>query len=290
VEKMATKKAASSGNKKNVFKQHVIQGTMYLQHVGYQNIKFKINKEFTFIGRIDDNDFAIPLEGISDRHAFIFHKEGNFYLVDLKSRLGTTHNEKPVVEPVLLNNGDQVAFDRQLFGVVNPDQPAAAPVVGSAPVQAAAPAAAAVNDDSNKTMQVNIKDLSNAHFVIDKGPEKGEQLFLSLTGKNMIARKAISEDAIVIDDSSISRNGHCSIVKKSDGWHIKDNKSTNGVVVNDNAVTETVLFDGAIVKLGDVTLSFHDEESAGGATIAITKEEKEEAVWEQKTIIDDGGL
>lgn len=63
-----------------------------------------------------------------------------------------------------------------------------------------------------------------------------------------------SEADIKVNDSGVSRI-HCSIVLGSEVL-IRDNGSTNGTLVDGNRITEAVLRDGSIIKVGNTTLTY----------------------------------
>jgi hypothetical protein len=82
----------------------------------------------------------------------------------------------------------------------------------------------------------------------------------SVTGEEFKISKSITsigrgiEADIQIDDTSVSRL-HCEIVLGSDVL-IRDLNSTNGTVVDGNRASESVLRDGSIIKIGNITLTY----------------------------------
>lgn len=83
---------------------------------------------------------------------------------------------------------------------------------------------------------------------------------VSITGEtfdltNSVTNIGRSNDAqIQFDDSSISRM-HCAIILGS-AVLIRDLGSTNGTLVNGVKVSETTLTDGAIIQIGNITLTY----------------------------------
>tara|TARA_B100000767_G_scaffold238772_1_gene233688 strand:- start:13071 stop:14669 length:1599 start_codon:yes stop_codon:yes gene_type:complete len=61
---------------------------------------------------------------------------------------------------------------------------------------------------------------------------------------------------ICIPNSNISRN-HFSIVFENDGYKIKDNNSTNGIIVNGYKIKEAILKKSDIIEIGDITFTFY---------------------------------
>ena len=82
----------------------------------------------------------------------------------------------------------------------------------------------------------------------------------SVTGEEFKITKSVTnigrgtEADIQIDDTSVSRL-HCSIVLGSDVL-IRDLDSTNGTIVDGNRASESVLRDGSIIKIGNITLTY----------------------------------
>ena len=64
----------------------------------------------------------------------------------------------------------------------------------------------------------------------------------------------LTEADIQIDDTSVSRL-HCAIVLGSEVI-VRDLGSTNGTVVDGDRASESVLRDGSIIKIGNITLTY----------------------------------
>ena len=62
------------------------------------------------IGRADTCTIQIPNRFASSLHAEIRYREGRFWLSDQNSRNGTLVNDRPVSEPVALDEDDRVAI------------------------------------------------------------------------------------------------------------------------------------------------------------------------------------
>ena len=83
---------------------------------------------------------------------------------------------------------------------------------------------------------------------------------VSITGEEFRITQSVTnigrgvEADIQIDDTSVSRL-HCAIVLGSEVL-IRDLGSTNGTMVDGNRTTETILRDGSIVKIGNITLTY----------------------------------
>jgi len=276
-----------------------------LQHTTQSAYRFRLNAEFLFAGRVESNDLVIPLEGISDRHALFFEKEGLWYVVDLASRLGTAVNRQPAFAATLLRDGDEIHFDRQRFSFAHPEQlpvpeelacddsrrqdrkeDAAVRSTGKPAGKPTSSLQAGSAATSNGTVIMPVVKNGDAWIEVEKGPEPGRRIPLVPGEKIMIARKTGPGNTLIIDDASISRNGHCRLVEDDDGcWRIIDNDSTNGVVVNGRAITTVVLSDGSEIQLGSVVLRYHGTGKAvsnKGTAVA------ENDFYQNRTIIDNG--
>lgn len=82
----------------------------------------------------------------------------------------------------------------------------------------------------------------------------------SITGEEFKITKSVTnigrgvEADIQIDDTSVSRL-HCAIVLGSEVL-VRDLGSTNGTVVDGARATESILRDGSIIKVGNITLTY----------------------------------
>ena len=276
-----------------------------LQHTTQSAYRFRLNAEFLFAGRVESNDLVIPLEGISDRHALFFEKEGLWYVVDLASRLGTAVNRQPAFAATLLRDGDEIHFDRQRFSFAHPEQlpvpeelacddsrrqdrkeDAAVRSTGKPAGKPTSSLQAGSAATSNGTVIMPVVKNGDAWIEVEKGPEPGRRIPLVHGEKIMIARKPGTGNTMVIDDASISRNGHCRLVEDDEGgWRIIDNDSTNGVVVDGRAITTTILTDGSEIQLGSVVLRYHGEGIRQGSVAPVANEGD---FYQNRTIIDSG--
>lgn len=121
----------------------------------------------------------------------------------------------------------------------------------AAPRPADAPRTPAVDPDL--TPQVPLSS-----FAVASSP-----YLVSITGEEFKITKSVSnvgrgaEADIQIDDSSVSRL-HCAIVLGSDVL-VRDLGSTNGTLIDGVRATETVVHDGSIIKIGNITLTYKSQ-------------------------------
>lgn len=62
---------------------------------------------------------------------------------------------------------------------------------------------------------------------------------------------------VIIPDPSVSRH-HAEVLHSESGWLIRDTGSTNGIVVNGMATTQSRIYDGDIIDLGTTQLEFQE--------------------------------
>ena len=86
-----------------------------------------------------------------------------------------------------------------------------------------------------------------------------EQIYSFSTDRMRIGRGRASDgqacDVQIKNDAKVSRH-HCTIVQNGDRFHVEDNKSANGTLVNGELVTERRLFGGEEVIIGETFFRF----------------------------------
>ncbi|MCL1796888.1 MAG: FHA domain-containing protein [Eggerthellaceae bacterium] len=89
---------------------------------------------------------------------------------------------------------------------------------------------------------------------IVRGPQI-ETTFQLAEGTYSIGRSP--QCSIFLNDMTVSRQ-HAEIAQKDDGFFISDNKSFNGVWINNESITETKLRDGDIIQVGAFCLLYQE--------------------------------
>lgn len=69
---------------------------------------FSLRENAYVLGRGHDCEIQLEIAAVSRKHARIFKKGNDYFIEDLKSRNGTLLNNRPVVEPMKLNNRDRI--------------------------------------------------------------------------------------------------------------------------------------------------------------------------------------
>ncbi len=111
-----------------------------------------------------------------------------------------------------------------------------------------------------------IKYIDNLLGSFKQPPTEGDFLLIVMNGipnswfalssnllKINIGREESSD--IVLKDPKASRM-HCRLMKNGNNWLIEDNKSKNGIFVNGNKITERLLCEGDIIRIGTIELVY----------------------------------
>ena len=125
------------------------------------------------------------------------------------------------------------------------------------PAATAAPAAVPIEDSpllQETRIHTNIGDLMAMlpRLRVKSGLQEGQTLQLRFPSTSL-GRAA--ECDLRFEDDGISRV-HCTIFLDRSKAVVKDNESTNGTLVNGQAVAETELRNGDIISVGDVDLEY----------------------------------
>ena len=81
----------------------------------HPEIKYDLSKPNVNLGRATSNDVTIDNATISRQHAVIKLEQNEFRIYDLGSSNGTFVNDQRVVEPVVLQDGDNVRLGEVAF-------------------------------------------------------------------------------------------------------------------------------------------------------------------------------
>ncbi len=188
---------------------------------------------------------------LSRRHACIFHEAGVPYLVDLRSRYGSTRNGKPVAEtPVRLRHGDEICFAGCLgYKVAIRDDDAAITRIDD-------PAVRLVLEPCWKGLRLDPIVVTKFPFLVDRTDQ-------ILSGCKQRARS---------DVDFISRY-HALIYLKNGAVYLEDLGSTNGTFVGGRRLQESaeLLGEDDVVAFGSDDLKFivhlgQQTEGSGGKT------------------------
>jgi pSer/pThr/pTyr-binding forkhead associated (FHA) protein len=120
-----------------------------------------------------------------------------------------------------------------------------------APVDVPPPAAIAKTTEPSPTAPLD-PQAPALHFTLESGQVK------TFTSLPISIGRAV-ENNLILDDETVSAN-HASVYfdPRLKQICITDNDSLNGVFINDYPTHKNILRDGARVRIGDVSLTFHN--------------------------------
>ncbi len=252
----------------------------------------KINQSPILIGRSQQCEISIDSGLLSRHHASISIVDINTILLkDLGSTNGTFINSMRVLFPTILKHRDVITIGDEKFIFVDSDlttnlsivaygfsksrdyfdddhsnktviQPRASEDSFSAIVnlkprhteESDSPTKVVLNALSKSPLDAN---LTPAVFIILSGSRRGGLIQLRLPfgaeRKWVLGRGELSD--VVIEDPAVS-SLHARVSWENGNWEIVDNKSTNGVRLNDKKISRSLLFSGDVVSLGKMKLAF----------------------------------
>lgn len=109
----------------------------------------------------------------------------------------------------------------------------------------------------------------DAHLVVQSGPSRvGEQFLLGGVAEITIGK--LPDRQVILTGTQVSR-GHCKLVRVDFGpsrWEIHDNKSTNGLFVNNQRIDQHELQHGDLIRVGDYELRYRLVQEAAPAPAA----------------------
>ncbi len=170
------------------------------------------------IGRQDDNEIVLDDKEVSRHHARLLVDGDVVVVMDLGSGNGTFVEGIPVQDAPLAHGGvvDIVPFRLHV-----------------------------------RTAEV-AEESADAWVEGVDGPLRGVRI--PLEGEAISVGRGEDQD-MILPDPGASRS-HAMFVRRSDGWTIRDNGSANGLLVNDQPMSEAPLCSGDVVRIGSTRLRF----------------------------------
>jgi pSer/pThr/pTyr-binding forkhead associated (FHA) protein len=236
---------------------------------------FDVFQTKTFVGR-KEGSFLVPDAKISSCHFLLEYVDGNFILVDLKSRSGTEVNGKKVQKALLRDQdlikiGDsnlRITLHKVKDPLLTPSQ--VAPVKGIPKKEtsnrqpdlsqeidreinlfkAAASSAPKSVDSSGKKEARSAFKGAKIFLRVVEGPDEGK-IFPVEKGSMMVGRMGADID---LTDTDVSRK-HCLFeVFAPDKIYVRDLSSTNGTSVNNRAIQSCKLKSSDRIQVGETVL------------------------------------
>ena len=109
---------------------------------------------------------------------------------------------------------------------------------------------------SEDVLQLINEMRSNGSLPILKVLNSGKESQHEINIPNFTVGREEASNSLGVMNSNISRN-HFSIVYTNSVYTIKDNNSTNGIIVNGYKVKDTILNNSDIIQIADVTFTFY---------------------------------
>jgi pSer/pThr/pTyr-binding forkhead associated (FHA) protein len=92
-----------------------------------------------------------------------------------------------------------------------------------------------------------------AKLIVQEGPLAGKEFELGRLGSYTIGRTP--ENDVPLKDRAISRE-HCRVDYDGEFYWLVDKSSHNGTIVNGRQITKCMLFNGDVITVGHVRLTF----------------------------------
>lgn len=195
------------------------------------------------VGRKEGNTIRLTERNVSREHAKLLKANGAFHVHDLGSYNGVRVNGQRIDGSAVLKAGDQVLIGDYLLAV-QLDEPDAD--------SAGTDGAAGQADAATAMLAAPEEPQTPARLVMLSPPAPGAEFALSRPSTRI--GRAEDLDAW-INHRSISRE-HAEVSRDGDEFRIVDLGSANGVRVNGSDVTESPLYPGDTVELGQVRFRF----------------------------------
>lgn len=169
-----------------------------------------------------------------------------------------SRNQQPDFEPQANFPADD-GFAGEPFADDFNDPTFAAPAPAPAPEPAAIPAEDALDasDDAaaadQRTVMLNEPMVPQPQAVLYN--LKTQRVYQLRDDRTVVGRDTNCD--VIIGDPSVSRH-HAEVLHNESGWLIRDTGSTNGMIVNGVATTQSRIYDGDIIDLGTTQLEFQE--------------------------------
>jgi len=221
-----------------------------------REFSYDFRQEVITLGRDPQNDIPVPLTTVSRRHARIFFERGDFFLEDLGSTHGTSHNGKKLAkkEKKLLRDGDTIAVME--FSIAF--KTTAARMLDRQPGEKTEQLARRMVQEVLASL--GGEDVDPTSLRIMNGSDEGRRYPIAEGQAEVVLGRAAECD-LVLDDHNTSRR-HCLIRRTWNGFTAQDLGSKNGVLVNGVRIEgQKELKDGDEIQVGGVKLTFIDPAS-----------------------------
>ena len=205
-----------------------------------------LRNEVTLIGRDPAADLTLPDTQVSRFHAELLWESGQATITDLSSLNGTRINSIMTNGRAPIQDGDLVEIGSRRFRFRREPEPDTAPLIDPAAETRKTAGVSGAFGAGGRPLALS--------WERDDAPAQRWALTAAITS---IGRDAGCD--VTLTDDSVSRL-HAQITRQPSGYYIVDVESRNGVVVNDEPVTEPQrITAGDRLRLGEVQLLVMDE-------------------------------
>jgi pSer/pThr/pTyr-binding forkhead associated (FHA) protein len=230
--------------------------------------EYQIGDRPIVFGRDASSDIVVPGNDVSRRHAEIHPRPDGYVLIDTSVNGTYVRNER-VAGEMRLGRGDVIRMGTEEFRFYADVAPEAAATVSSEFPAVAPPGAEhRLNDTFFGVTAMEKQELrpeppaatapALASVLVRSGERKGDRYQIRVPIANL--GRADYND-VVIADASVSTM-HAKLQHRGGIWMLSDLGSTNGTFVDGELASgEVPLGPGAIIRLGEVSLSFEPLEN-----------------------------
>jgi pSer/pThr/pTyr-binding forkhead associated (FHA) protein len=236
-------------------------------------VRYPLTRIYHRLGRDPACDIHLDGEEVSRQHAEITVTAEGAFVNDLDSRNGVFVNDERIGGLRQLRVGDRVRIGGHLFALIDePPLPIDATIAmsGEAPRHLRLPSAdfrpefdGPLNDTTHAVRpdaaaavadELSAEERNLPRLVVETGAKRG--LRVPLTFPELAIGRS-PECHIVLPDTQVSAR-HARLVRRRGGFYIYDDRSLNGVFVNQTKIRGVRLKPGDVISLGDTRLRFED--------------------------------
>jgi pSer/pThr/pTyr-binding forkhead associated (FHA) protein len=213
-------------------------------------ITYQFEQERVVIGRGPGSDVRLPDRTVSEIHAFI-RLEGNAYIIiDNDSTNGTSVNGVALVpgKQKSLTNGDSIEIGEYVL-TIHTGVPIALPTSAERTASLARRLIREIRSPS-------ISEINPPKLTIRNGKQADQFLEIPPPPSRLLVGRS-PKCQLVIDDPDVSRE-HMELIRDLDGVIARNLDSKNGIVVNNQPISELRLRNGFELELGSTILRFEE--------------------------------
>ena len=207
--------------------------------------EYRLAKASISLGRANTNDIILNDARVSRSHARMEFGPQGIYLIDMGSSNGTRLNGTRI-DRAAPNPGDTISLGSQQFKfeIDDPDED-----IGITKIDTQVQLDQTMND---QILPVVINETTNPSLVVFDG-EKTWKIDLENQDRTMIGRD--DNCSIFIDAANVSRH-HAEVQHTGSAFVLKDLGSTNGTFLHGQRVTQHLLQDGDVFRIGQTLMTF----------------------------------